>query len=324
MTIPPQCKGCNKNEAGVDACNIRIYRFQVFNRQCPRELTFTETSKETPPSQPKVLSLLVDEYKTLPIPMIAWKEPVRENLTAKNIQDMATSLRLHGQIHAITVQPSDPETGLFQGVSGRLRYEGAKYAGLPEILCRIHKFDSECDRRNWQLAENLHRRDLTTIQKAEAYKELYESYKEEFGGVHDKHIVSKIAKNIVEASGEKAPAERTIQKYIQVSRELPEDVKKTVTSDAFGIRHAEQLLRLKDKPEEQLKLAEQFSHSATFRKPWSVKKMKDKVDKILNPPAPKPEPIDTGTIFECNVCGKKYTIIHVEEGKHRFQKVVVM
>ena len=44
-------------------------------------------------------------------------------------------------------------------------------------------------------------------------------------------------------------AETTIEKYIQVARELPNEVKrKIVTSDDFGVGHALQLLRLKDNP----------------------------------------------------------------------------
>jgi len=57
-------------------------------------------------------------------------------------------------------------------------------------------------------------------------------------------------------TGDRAPAERTIWKHIQASRELPEKVKKTLTSESFGITHAEQLLRLGHRPEDRLVLAE--------------------------------------------------------------------
>jgi hypothetical protein len=37
----------------------------------------------------------------------------------------------------------------------------------------------------------------------------------------------------------------------------------------------------------------------------------------------KPQPVDMGKIFHCDICKKDYTIIHVDEGKHRFEQVTV-
>jgi len=263
-----------------------------------------------------------DKYLELPTDVIVWKDPIRD-IRKEDINNMAASFTCHGQIEPIVVDWPHEE-GKYEGVCGRLRYEAMKrFPGKP-ILARVHRFKSAREKREWQLAENLHRRDLTAIQKADAFKELYESYRDELGGVHDKHIVSTLAESLQEISGEKAPAERTIQKYIQVARELPNEVKKTVTGDGFGLRHAEQLLRLKDKPQEQLKLAESFSHSDSFGKPMSVQQLKKQVDKTLSPPPPKPPPVDTGMLFNCPVCRETYTTIHVEEGKHRLQRIEVM
>ncbi|MFQ6076647.1 MAG: ParB/RepB/Spo0J family partition protein, partial [Candidatus Bathyarchaeia archaeon] len=254
----------------------------------------------------------------LPTELIYWKDPIRKDIRREDVDDMATSIMCHGQIQPIVVTGPDEE-GKYEGVCGRLRYEAMKrFPGRP-ILARVHQFKSAREKREWQLAENLHRRGLTTLQRAEAYLELYESMREEFGGVHDKHIVSTIAKRQEELTGEKAPAERSIRKYIQVSKDLPEEVKKTVIDDRFGIAHAEQLLRLKGMPEKQLDLAEEFA-----KEPMTVQKLKKRVDEILNPPEPKPSPIDTGLKFECPICGETYMIIHVDEGKHRFESVTVM
>jgi len=123
------------------------------------------------------------------------------------------------------------------------------------------------------------RKDLTAIQRGEAYTQLYEVRRRSLDGVKDKSIVAGIAESIEKQTGEKK-AERTIWEYIQISKELPKGVKqKTANVSSFGIGHALQLLRLKDKPKVQLELAEKF-----VQKPITVQNLKQEVNKILKPP----------------------------------------
>jgi ParB/RepB/Spo0J family partition protein len=293
MSLPAACRDCKKSEREVRECRVRLVQFSVYGRRCPRE----------EPSKPKVVAELEgDRYLEIPLELIYWKDTVRAVLKQQDIVDMASSLRLHKQIEPIVVKPPD-EDGRYEGVIGRLRYEGAKYAHLETILARVHQFKSQREVREWQLVENLHRRQLTELEKDEAYKELYDLIKEQRRGVYDQHIVKDIAKKIEELTGEK-PAERTIQKRIKIARELPERVKevlKTVTGDGFGIRHAEQLLRLKGMPEKQLRFAEEFVATVIKGKPMTVEKLKKKVDSLIEPPKPE-EPI-----FTCILCGAKLT-----------------
>jgi len=258
-----------------------------------------------------------DQYVELPLDLIYWTDPVRKEIRKEDIDAMATSFACHGQIKPIVVDWPDEE-GRYEGVCGRLRYEAMRRFHERPILTRVHKFNSAREKREWQLAENLHRRNLTAIQKAEAYKELYESMREEYGGVHDKHIVSTIAKRQEDLTGEK-PSESIIYDYVHVA-ELPEEVKEKITVDRnFGLEHGKQLLRLKDMPDKQLEIAEDFA-----REPMTVKQLKKKVNEALSPPPPKPSPVDTGLKFECPVCGETYVIVHVGEGKHRFERITVI
>lgn len=55
----------------------------------------------------------------------------------------------------------------------------------------------------------------------------------------------------------------------------------------------------------------------------TVRQLKKRVDEILSPPEPKPEPVDTGLKFECPVCGETYVIIHVDEGEHKLERAKV-
>jgi len=221
-----------------------------------------------------------DEFKLVSTSLIFWRTPIRD-FTDDDIENMASSMMIHGQIQPIVVKPPNVE-GLHEGVCGRLRYEGAKHAHRPEVLARVHNFEDEAEVLEWQIVENLHRKDLTAIQRGEAYTQLYDLRRKELGGVKDKSIVAGIAESIERQTGEKK-AEDIIGRYIQIAKELPEKIKKKIgfKSD-FGLAHARQLLRLKDKPKMQLELAEKF-----VRKPMTVQSLKQEVNKILKPPPPR-------------------------------------
>ena len=225
----------------------------------------------------------VDELKKILLPLIEWNSPIRD-FTEEDIKNMATSLRVHGLIHPIICKPPNDE-GIYEGVCGRLRYEAAKHAHIPEILVRLHEFKDEGEVFEWQLAENLHRKDLTVLQKAEWYRKLYDLRRERVGGVKDKSIVAGIAMSIQEMTGER-PAERTVEEYIQVAKDLPNEVKDKIANVSdFGVGHALQALRLKDKPERQLEIVDKF-----LEKPVSVRGFKRRVDEVLKPPEVKPKP----------------------------------
>jgi len=199
----------------------------------------------------------MDRFEEIRLDKIEWPDPVREEIRRKDVEDMAKSILASGQIHPIVVELT--ETGKFNGIVGRLRYEGVRRLGWTSILCRVHSFLDDSGRKAWQLIENLVRRELTTIAIGEGYKSFKQYCEAELGGKYDKDIIGTMRTKIQDVSGDKAPSEKTIWKYIQFAEEIPENVKiivKTLPRETFGKRHAEQLLRLKDDPEAMLKFAE--------------------------------------------------------------------
>jgi len=292
------CANCEKSDAEIEECRIYQYKFKVFGRRCPRQGL----------EEPKVVAEDVagDQYLELPLELIYWKEPIRQAIKQEDIQNMAVSLRLHKQIQPVVVKPAD-ENGMYEGVVGRLRYEGAKHARLKAILARVHHFDSPRQVLEWQLAENAHRRDLTEIERDDALAKLHALHRREKGGVYDKAIVSSIAKTIEEQTGEK-PSEKAIWQRLQIAQDLPEEVKKTLNVKSFGVGHGIQLLRLKDKPETQLQLAREFADSATVRKPMTVRKVKEKVDQILGFSKPA-----AASKITCILCGKPFSEAKLKE-----------
>ena len=292
------CANCKKKDAEIEECRIYQYKFKVFGKRCPRQ----------GPEEPKVLAEDVagDQYLELPLELIYWKEPVRTAIKQEDVQNMAMSFRVHKQIQPVVVKPAN-ERGMYEGVVGRLRYEGAKHAHLKSILARVHRFESSRQVLEWQLAENAHRRDLTEIERDDALARLHAFHREEKGGVYDRAIVSSIAKTIEEQTGEK-PSEKTVWQRIEIAKNLPEEVKKTLNVKSFGVGHGVQLLRLKDEPEKQLHLASEFADSAVSGKPMTVKKVKERVDAVLGVSKPRALPEIT-----CVFCGKPLSEAKLKE-----------
>jgi len=251
----------------------------------------------------------MDEFKEIPLEKIVWKHSVRP-LDLNHARNLSKSMRLHGQITPLVVESLGD--GTYEGVVHRHILEAAKLAYFPTVLCRIHRFSSPQEKRQWQLVENLHRKDLSAVQRAEAYRALRESLREEVA--EDRHIVRSMATGIEEMTGQRAPAERTIRKYLQIADELPQEVK-TVTGDHFGVRHAEQLLRLKEHPKEQLELAKKFAHSEIEGSPWTVKRLRRGVDAIIKPKGePSPPVLSRAITYDCPYCGAEYHPFYQGEG----------
>jgi len=283
---PFACVDCDKEGPAVDMCRIRKIQFAPFGDRCPRE----------GPEQPTVIAKDVagDQYLEIPLELIYWKDPIRKDILEKDVNDMATSFSCHGQIEPIVVTGPDEE-GKYEGICGRLRYEAMKRFRNRPILARVHQFKSEREKIEWKLAENLHRRSLTFMQKVEAYRQLYEMHRDESGKVYGEQVVNSLAKRLEELTGEKQ-AEKTIYEYIRASY-LPEKVREiSERSENFGIGHATQLMRLKNHPDKQLEAAKKIVEEGL-----TVRKLKEFVDSIVEPEE-KSKPKEHAT---CPVCGAK-------------------
>jgi ParB family chromosome partitioning protein len=253
---------------------------------------------------------------SLPLSAIFWKSPIR-NFTKQDIIDMAASLRIHGQIQPVICKPANAE-GMCEGVCGHLRYEAAKHAGLGEMLVRVHKFEDEEEVLEWQLAENLHRKELSALERAQAYGKLADLRKKRFP--EEQTVVKGIAMAVEELTGTK-PAEKTVRKYLDISRKIGNKAKEislprpSEKASFPKISHLEQISRIEDED----KQAELLEKTAT--RGWTVQKLEQEVDRELGLKLEPPKPIDTGLVIACPECRETYTLIHVEEGSHRLQKI---
>ena len=119
------------------------------------------------------------------------------------------------------------EQGLYEGVVGRLRYEAAKRAVIPEILVRVHRFTDEGEVLEWQLAENLHRKEMTALEKVDGERRLVDIRKKRFP---EESAIQGVAIAIEGVTGMKTP-EKTVRKHVEISRKIGNKARK----NALGI-----------------------------------------------------------------------------------------
>jgi len=192
----------------------------------------------------------LDEYKEIEIDRIEWKDPVRSEITKEDIQAMATSFMTHAQIEPIVVKPMN-EHGKYEGVIGRLRYEATKYGNRKTVEARIHYFRDKSEVKSWQLAENLHRVNLSVVQKAEAWAELYERIKKEVPGTKtDEPIVEAMACSVHEMTGIE-PAKKTIRENLRIASKLGNKAKNLLRGQKkFGSHSANALLKIENEDDQ--------------------------------------------------------------------------
>ncbi|MFQ6064239.1 MAG: ParB/RepB/Spo0J family partition protein [Candidatus Bathyarchaeia archaeon] len=217
---------------------------------------------------------MADEMKELPLDTVYW--PDATDITEEQIRNMAMSIMVHGQIEPIVVATRD-EKG-YRGVVGRLRYEGIKerWKNNPEgktVLARIHTFKDDLELKMWQMAENLHRRELPAMQRARQYQEIYELIK-----AHDAETarLQTLARAIEDMTGNKEST-KTIQHYLTLTKLQPK-AQEILTSEKLSLRSGLELARIKD-PKKQVKVAEKIqAHPDYFE---NVRSLKWEVDTIV-------------------------------------------
>ena len=96
----------------------------------------------------------------------------RKNFDATALQELATSIKLHGVIQPILVTPKN---GRFMIVAGERRFRACKLAEQKTIPAIVKVFDDK-QIKEIALLENIQRQDLNPIETARAMKELLDSY----------------------------------------------------------------------------------------------------------------------------------------------------
>jgi ParB family chromosome partitioning protein len=107
----------------------------------------------------------------LEIGMIDVEEGIRRTLDKESLDELATSIKLHGILQPLVVEPSDE--GRYKLLIGKRRMAAAKMVGLEKVPVIVLEGPlSPEDSLVMRLVENLHREDLDPMDEAEAYSVL--------------------------------------------------------------------------------------------------------------------------------------------------------
>jgi ParB/RepB/Spo0J family partition protein len=236
---------------------------------------------------------LVHNVWLVPVDKIVWRGALRK-FSDEEIQELAASFRVYGQLQPIMVRPL--KDGLFEGVFGYQRYLAARRAGLTSILC-IVKPCTDDEVYEARLVENIHRKELAAMEKAEWVKKLVELRMK--SGFKEESVYEAVANSIEAYTGEK-PASETVRKLVYLASKIKKKAKDLFLGERrIGLKHLEQLARTEDE-HVQASLGEKAAMEG-----WAVQKLKTEVDKALGVEKPK-------ETWVCDCCEQEQS---PEEGK---------
>ena len=150
----------------------------------------------------------------------------RKHFNEESLNELADSIRAHGVIQPIIVQPL-PDN-FYELIAGERRWRAAQRAGLAKLpaIVREANFDYSLE---IALIENLQREDLNPIEEAQAYEKLIVEF-----GLTQEEVARRVGKSRV-----------TITNMLRLLR-LPGEVQQWIGENQLTAGHAKALLSLTD------------------------------------------------------------------------------
>lgn len=175
-------------------------------------------------------------FEDLEIGLIDVEQGIRQILDKESLDELAASIRQHGILQPLVVEPGDE--GRYKLLIGSRRMAAARIIGLEKVPALVLDEQLEAEKSlAIQLVENLHREDLDPIDEAEVYSTLREMGNK----------VSAIARLV----GKDRPYVSHSLRLLRLHSKVREAVRQRI----IPREHALSLLRLES--EQQLALAEE-------------------------------------------------------------------
>ena len=157
----------------------------------------------------------------------------RFNWNDEKLQELSDSIKANGLVQPIIVREMDDS---YQLIAGERRMRASELAGLSDIKA-IVKEATEEQMLEWALIENIHRDDLSPMERAKAYSK----------------YISDFSLTQAEAAERIGEDRSNIANYMRLLT-LPSDVQDLINQEELGMGHARALLSLPD-PKQQSKVA---------------------------------------------------------------------
>lgn len=113
----------------------------------------------------------------------------RRAIEKESIEELAASIREHGVLQPIIVQPL-PD-GRYQLIAGERRWRAARLAGLTAVPAIVRQVSEE-ERLELAIVENVQREDINAVEEAAAYRMLMERF-----GLTQEQVAQKVGKSRV-------------------------------------------------------------------------------------------------------------------------------
>ena len=149
----------------------------------------------------------------------------RANMDPDQLSELTESIRSHGVIQPLVVQPADSR-GRYTLIAGERRLRASKQAGL-ELVPVIIRATSELGQLELALVENLQRADLNPLEAADGYRQLADDF-----GLSHEEIAIRVGKS------------RTAISNTLRLLKLSAAVREALTSAVISEGHARALLAL--------------------------------------------------------------------------------
>ena len=216
------------------------------------------------------------------------------------LHELAESIKTNGLVQPILVRAMGDG---YQIIAGERRFRACQLAGRNTITA-IVRIASEDEMIEWALVENIHRADLSPIERGQAYHQYIER-----SGMTQDQAAQKLGED-----------RSTIANYMRLL-ELSQPIRELVSNGGLSMGHARALLSL---PTNQQR--EQLAHQ-TVKEGSSVRELERRIQILRQPATPKPQPHSDPHITDLEAeltraVGSKVTIKTTGRKKHKGKIII--
>ena len=182
----------------------------------------------------------------------------RLEFTKAGLDELADSIKQVGLIEPIIVRPKDD---YYEIVVGERRYRAAQQAGLEKVACIVREY-SDDEVMELNLIENIHREDLSAVEKGRVCKQLLDRFPNKYPTMQVIARRMGVSDGTIRRWLEAGDMPASIQKFI-----APETLQRAVPPGKIDYRTATTITRRVKEPERAAQLIEEV---ATKRVPRRV------------------------------------------------------
>lgn len=183
------------------------------------------------------------EYYNIEISkLIPFKNQSRKHFDLKSLEELASSIKLHGIRQPLTILPSTQNEGKYEIVSGERRWRAAKIAGLQRVPCII--IQDEAVAEEIALIENIQRQDLHPLELMNAFQNL---------------LAKKVCSSTQEIADKLGINKSAVVETLSLSN-LPSTTQQALLKEGVKARKVLREL-VKNKPEDHMAIISNYKHS---------------------------------------------------------------